>query len=293
MLLHDLLPLLPQWRLGIAPATVLAYGCSVAVLDRWAGKPIQVEALTEATLRQFLAYRLRLRAPKTVKRDRATVLLLWRLAYLHKLTRRRPPKIESIRVPRRVPVGFSLSEFERLLAMARAMQGDVRGTGIARRYFYPSLFLFLYDSGCRIGEAMSLPAKAVSLAERCALVRCSKTGTERLAHLSDQTIASIAAHYDAARERVWPLCCHRSRLHRTLDALLTRAGLPCDRWHKFHAIRRTSGSLVQANGGNGAAHLGNSPEVFGRYYAVPQILNTSQLNRLPRPCGDEPEDWSI
>ena len=293
MLLRDVLPLLPIWRLGIAPATVAAYGCTVACLDRWTGRAVTVDALTEPLLREFLAYRLRLKAPKTAKRDRATILLLWRLAYAHKLVKRRPPKIESIRVPRRLPVGFSLSEFERLLAAARAMQGDVRGTGIPRRYYWPSLLLFLYDSGSRIGEAMTLTPAAVSLAERFAVLRCSKTGVERLVNLSDQTTAAIAAHYDPRRALVWPLPCHRCRLHRTLDALLSRAGLPHDRWHKFHCLRRTSGSLVQANGGNGSAHLGNSPEVFARYYAVPTILNTSQLNRLPRPCGDAPDDWSI
>jgi len=68
--------------------------------------------------------------------------------------------------------------------------------------------------------------------------------------------------------------------------IIERAGVPCPKRgnHLFHRLRRTSGTLVEANGGDGARHLGNSRSVFERHYLDARRLCGQQAARRPVPA---------
>jgi hypothetical protein len=64
--------------------------------------------------------------------------------------------------------------------------------------------------------------------------------------------------------------------------ILKRAGIAPTPGRLFRLFRVTSGSMVEANGGDGSRHLGNGRVVFLRHYCDPRIL-PGQIDLLPRP----------
>jgi len=273
-------------RLGLSAATQQQYSIACRSLERFSGHSVAVGDLSDELILSWLSARLKQVSPRTVKRERGDLLTLWRFATKKKYCQ--PPlDIPPVKVPRKLPVSWRLTDVEAILSTCRRLPGRMRGTEIRRSAWWSSLIFFLYDSGARIQAALTLPSRALCIAERYAVLpaESSKTGCEQICNLSDQTIAAIAAHYSPARELIWPYEYGRRQIWVQFKAILKRAELPVDRYHMFHCFRRTSGSLLQANGGDACSHLGHSsPAITRRHYLDPRIVGGGQVDRLPRPA---------
>ena len=84
---------------------------------------------------------------------------------------------------------------------------------------------------------------------------------------------------------MWPWPYSREALDKRLRKILKAAGVRHGRGQGglLHKFRRTSGTLVEAAGGDGAKHIGNTRKVFESHYLDPRFVDRSQLNLLPRP----------
>jgi integrase len=112
---------------------------------------------------------------------------------------------------------------------------------------------------------------------------------DRVLPLSDQAVsACIRLHQHTCQcKLLFPCPYRREWLWRRFRAIVEAAGLttPRGRMGLFHRLRRTSGSLVEANGGDGSRHLGNTRAVFERSYLDPRIIGRGQVELLPRPVA--------
>jgi len=276
-------------HLGISPKTIEEYDRTLRHLQAFAGCTLDTTDLTEQLVLSYLAHRLQKISPQTVKRERADLLAVWREAHRQKLCTTRPEDVPSIRTPRRIPVAWRPEDVGCLLVACRQLKGMIRGTGINKSDWYYSLILFLYDSGARIGAALAVRSDQLDLDGRRAVLagQVAKTGVEQVVEFSPQTAEALGRHYDARRAMVWPQPYWREQPQRQLTRLLRAAGLPTDRYHKFHCLRRTNYTLSVRYGSRELAHhqLGHLTDM-SRYYLDPTQVDTQQaVSVIPRPVS--------
>lgn len=282
-------------RIGLRPGTIEQLRVTVRLMERYAGRPLTVSDLSPELAAGFLAAGIKHgRSPSTVNSKRRALLTLWRFAHRSGLAPQRPPDAEAVprlREPKRVPVAWSVAEIERLITTARFLPGRV-GT-VPRRYWWPALFLTLYDTASRVGAMLCALTADCDLRERRLLVRAelTKTWADSLYSIHDQTVAAIAAIYDPSRELLflWPYCRHH--LFSTCRRIVQVAGLNADtRGHDlFHKIRRTNLSYCAASSmGLAQQQAGHAdPRTTVRHYIDPRISRgQSAVDVLPRPILD-------
>lgn len=225
------------------------FSTAVGLLDRWRGSPVTLTDLTQELLTGFLGYlQNRGSAPATVNTRRKSLLLLWQAASVQGLVDP-PPVIPKLTEPGRLPVAWTVTELERLIACARALTGDVGS--IPRRYWWPSLLLGIWSTSARVSSLLATKTEDCNLGERYLILRAENTKSRRdsLKHLTDQATASIAAHYDAARPLVWPWPYNRRYLwHFFRRRIVEPAGLQASSrgMSLFHKIRRSGISYLAA-----------------------------------------------
>jgi integrase len=199
----------------------------------------------------------------------------------------------------RLPTAWTVDEISHLLRVAGCQGGSV-GV-IPTALWWPAILLTVYDTGARIGELLRVPLSSYQAAPPALVLSAAtaKTKRGRWCPLSQQTSSAIEATL-AVRQRApaspqsplstlhsplfpWPHC--RRYLFVCFRRLVESAGLPAEKTGRglFHKLRRTSGSLVEAAGGDGARHLGNTRQVFEKSYLAPAIIGRGQVGLLPRP----------
>lgn len=272
-------------RLDLSAAHVTQMEMCVSVFTAWLGRNAQLTDVCETTVRQFLSdYRMQ-RAPATVNAKRRMLLAMWTCAWEEGLLAE-PPRKGKIRRCREgvlSPEAWTPGEVGRLLAATDDLEGLV-GKHYAS-IWWRSIIMVAYDTGARISSILALECQDVSIAGGWVRFRKTKTGREQLCNLAKDTCDALRALGVSRPGPVWIWPLSREWLGVQLKRLCARAGITCGRgsgglWHKF---RRTSGSLVEANGGDGAKHLGNTRAVFERHYLDTRLLDRSSVQLLPRP----------
>jgi len=259
---------------------------SVRVLDRWAKRAVILDDLSEDLVRQFLCEYRRSHSAATTNSKRCQLLAIWRCAweegYLAQPPRAR--QIRKAREPRKIPEAWTAAEVGKILAAVDASKA--RPTeGIPSRSWMRSIFLVMYDTGERKKATLSVSPQDVDLVAGTIIFRNTKTGNHRLCELHPDTVAAIRAIYAPSRDRVWPWTKSREALDKRIKKILNAAGVRYGRGNGglLHKFRRTSGTLVEVAGGDGAKHIGNTRKVFETHYLDPRFLDRSQLDKLPRP----------
>ena len=278
-----------QCRLGIDDSSIYQMQIAVRLFERWRKSPIDTHDLTPELLRAFLCdYAASGKAAATVNGKRRFLLAIWQCACdegqcgpdCHDIAMRRVPRMPE---PFRVPEAWHPDEFSRIVAQSRAEAGMV-GELPANRW-WPSLLLAKYYSGERIGAMLAIPMDNVLVSDRGMIVpaECRKNHRERWCALGDSAIAAIAAILEPQRHLMWPWPMSREWLETRFKRILSRAGVRYGRKRGglFNKIRRTSGSLIDAAGGDGSRHIGNGRAVFEKHYRDPRIADRSQVDLLP------------
>lgn len=279
-------------HLGIAATSVDQMAIAVRLFNRWAGRSVTIEELDDVLVLKFLGdYLKEGHSPATVNAKRRHLLAVWRDAHRRGYCPRLPTHIPRLKEYLQLPQAWRVDEIERILAAARTIPGTITGVPACR--WWPSILLACFDSGGRIGAIRQVRPSDVRLADRGMVLRAEtqKDHRARWCSLHDQTIAACAAIHADSRELMWPWDFSREWLDQSFRKLLRRAGVQYGRekgglWHK---LRRTSGTLVEANGGDGSRHLGNTRQVFETHYNDPTISSKSQLDLLPRPNLNNPQ----
>jgi integrase len=272
-------------RLDLKPDTVHQLHTSVSVWSRYLSRPATLADLTDQSLKTFLAAYLRDVASPTVNGKRRQILAIWRHASeFHGLPW--PGKIAKAREPELEPEAWTAEQVGRILDEAKRQPGFVDNLP-AGPWWY-SLLIAAYYSGIRSGALLSVPTAAVNWNPSGFTVPAdqAKDRKSRWCAMPVDAIKAIAAIYSERRTLLWPwpLTPESFRLH--LNAILDASGVPYGRGNggSMHKFRRTSGTLVEAAGGDGARHLGNSRKVFEKHYLCKRLVpSTSQVSLLPQP----------
>lgn len=279
-------------RLDLRPGSIEQLAVAVRLLDQHLGRPVLVAELSTQIVRQFLvAYRDQA-APATVNGKRRQLLTLWRFAHEEGHCPNAPGKIATMKEPQRLPEAWTITEVEALLAMCRALPGNV-GT-IPRRHWWPACVLAIYDTGGRIGAIRSTQTVDFSCQDRSLIVRSEhdKSRRDRLFWLSDQTTAAIAAIHDPHQRHLFPWPYSRRYLWQFFrHRIVERAGLTASYrgMSLFHKLRRTTLSYCAATdlalAQQQAGH--SDPRLTQSRYIDPRIARTrAAVDVLPRPDLD-------
>lgn len=274
----------PMRLITAAPGTIVQYETAIRVLGHWFGRGVAIAELSDELLSAHLNHLVQTgRAIATVNKQRAHIQALWNYARRRKLIDV-GPDVQKLREPKRIPVAWSLLEFEAILAAAAATAGEVKG--IAAAAFWPAFLLCLYDTGLRLSallavtwDELDIEAGSIQI-----LAENQKQKCEQRFELHPQTIEAVAAIREPARDCVFPLGVAWAR--RYYKRILGRAGLSSGRRDLFHKVRRTSATYVANELGRPAAqaHLGHSTMAVTEAY-----LDTSKIQRIqvaraiPRP----------
>jgi integrase len=268
--------------LEISAGAIRQIETAIRQIERFEGRPLSVYDLDEDLLRRFLADFRATHSPATTNSRRRDLLALWQCAFDESVIDR-PPRRKKVRRAKdrpRIPEAWTP---EQVAAILKASQADVIPIGgLPAPAWWRSLILTLYDTGGRLGEVLAVESADLDVESRRVILRRTKTGRERFALIHQDTAEAIRVIYDPSRLLVWPVHFTRAGLDRRFRRILARAGIPYRPGVLFRTFRRTSGTLVEAAGGDGAKHLGNTRQVFERHYKDPRFFG-SDLERLPRP----------
>lgn len=260
---------------------------AVRSFEVYLGRPARIGDLTDSTLAKFMRAYLAEHAAATTNSKRRGLLTLARWALKRGSSPSPLAEVPAVPEPRRVPQAWTVCEIEKLVSCARECPGMIGD--IPARLFWPSLILATFDTGCRVSALMSARSMNLSMAERSLVIEpeATKTGVGAVYWLHDQTVASLAGHYDPTRELVWPWPYHRNTLWSMSRRIVEKAGLTVDRRGRgqFHRIRRTtisycaavSPSLAQQQAGHG------NPRTTDRYIDPRIARRRSAVDVLPRP----------
>ncbi|MGC1272341.1 MAG: site-specific integrase [Planctomycetaceae bacterium] len=243
--------------------------------------------LSLSLLLPWLRSRLGEVAPRTVKRERGDLLVLWRFAHRRQWCAESPNDVPSIPIPKQNPLAWTIEEFSALLQSADGLRGKVRCTGLARRDYWRAFLLALYDTGARVNAMFCVSPKDVCLVGNPHIVlrpENAKTSLGQVSAISQQTVDALLLIFDPSRELVWPGTGKRSRFT-SIQKLVKLAGLPEGRQSGFHRIRRTTVTQIVKHGSLDEAMrtVGHtSPAMTLRYVDRRQLLEASAVARLPR-----------
>jgi integrase len=269
-------------RLEISPQAVRQIEVAIRQVERFAGRTLSVHDLDEDLLRRFLADFRQSHAPSTTNARRRDLLAIWQCAWDEGLVDR-PPRRKRVRRAKdhpRVPEAWTKQQVAAILEASAGDRWPIGG--LPAPAWWLSFLSILYDCGARVGEALAVRPLDLSIESRWVIFRATKTGRERFAPLHPDTADACRLVWDDGREFVWPLDITRKALDDRFKKILRRAGVPYRPGRLFRLMRITSGSLIEAAGGDGSKHLGNGRQVFLKHYLDPRVM-PSQLDLLPRP----------
>ena len=271
-------------RLELSVGAIRQMAVSVRVWSHFLGRQAILDDLTEDALRRFLTVYRQDHAAATTNSKRCQLLALWQCAW-EEGRHPQPPRRSKIRKAKaqpRIPEAWSPEEVGRILMVTRQTTGKI--ADLPASAWWTSLLLTFYDTGERRSAVLASAPANISLSEGWIVFVRTKTGIPRWCALHDDTIHACREIWDDARQRFWPWPYSREWLDDSFRKILKRASVRHGPEHGglFQFLRRTSGTLVEANGGDGAKHIGNTRAVFERHYRDPRFF-ASQLDRLPRP----------
>ncbi len=256
--------------------TLRQYQITADLFERWAGGPIRLDELDEASVSAWLRDYAATAKPRTVRSKKTQILALWRAAADDGLasepTARR---VRRVRCPDQVVDAWTRAEVEQLLRTAAALPRRHR-CGLSRAAWFDLAIRTAWDSGLRWGDLIAL--RVDSIQPDGTTVVQSKTGKAVTFRLSETTLEALAATLAACPRR---LVCPWPASHETFNdqvrTLVAKAQIRAGTW-KW--IRRGSGSDVEAQAdGSGHLHLGNTRGVFEASYLAPAIVG----RRTPQP----------
>lgn len=251
----------------IRPTTADDYRWVVGVLDGQLGRTVDLDELRPEMLSDHLLWlQTQGRSLATVRSRRTKLLVLWRAAYRDGYTNNRPDpdRVRKVRVPAPNPQGLSHEQTAMLVEYCQThMRRRMRLVSVPAGDYLAALFLYLWATGCRIGDALAV--RYDMLDGDTVTWRQSKTGTWCRARLSPATLHAVELIRTPGRCLVWP---RPGKSRTALYAMIKRAfrGAGLDGTSKY--IRRGVATDVFQRGLDPGRALGHVPgsRVAIRFY---------------------------
>lgn len=283
---------------GLKPRSVTIYLHSIEQLERHLGRAATLDDLHEDTLVAFLRWREAtphrvrgLPSRATVAKDRCQLLALADYAFRKKLIPE-APVVRPLRVPKRLPRGFTAEEVSRLIRAARQRKGKVAGLPAA--WWWSTILHSAWCTAGRIGDLLAVRWRDVDSA-RCEIVfraEGRKGHTRDIARrITPELARELEEHRGPDSSTVWPWDRLHTSLYPSMGLLCTAAAVP---QRRFHALRKASASYVAAAGGDAVEHLDHSdPSITRDHYLDDRIVGRrAGLEFLPAlDLGDDEAEF--
>lgn len=218
-------------------------------------------------------------APKTINERIGRIVALWTWLAKKRLIHDFPA-VTPIPEPKRAPVAWTQEELARLFESCAKEAGHVSGIPAAK--WWLALHAVIWDSGARIGEVLALRWEWIDWKSGyvTVLAEVRKGGMQDMVYsLHPDTLAMLKEIRQPERELIFPWIVNQGTLYNHYRRILKRAGLPAGRKDKFHKIRRSVASHLQAAGVDASSVLAHSSSVVTREsYLDPKIVNTRKTH---------------
>lgn len=239
----------------IAPATWADYRWVSKAFESWHDRPVSLDDLTARLITDYLCWMIdQGRKPATLRSRRTKLIVLWKAAFDGGYTNNPPDtRVRRIRVPAPNPRGITPEEAAALIRWCQSnMRRRMRLVPVAAGDYLAALFAFLWDSGMRLGDAISMEYAWLS---PTIVWRQSKTGIWHKAHLTPETLDYIE-RIRTARALIWP---RPGKSRTALYKLIKRAfaGVGIDGSSKL--LRQGVATNVYVNGEDPGKALGHVP----------------------------------
>ena len=276
----------PRRHHGKSSHTARLYRLSIKSFGITLATRPTVEDLTDDNVRRHM---MRLvddgRSPATANKDRAHLLALWRFANRSGLI---PtwPTVQEYHEPERVPIAWLPGELESLYKAIERQRGEF--CGVPRRLWWRCIVDICLDTGERIG-AIRMSGRSCVRGDWLLVDASKRKGRTRdkMSQLRSETVQRIASVWQLHRcnhsqcvDSILPWPYSRNYIYPLFGALLKDAGLPDSRRDKFHKLRRTTGSVIWAMGGNPQQVLDHSDSRTTRGYLDPRFDPNKQASQL-------------
>lgn len=268
------------------------YRVQIRHFHRYLRRAPTLADLTDDGVARFLSWFRKGRSPATVNKARNCLLAMWRLAARKTLVAVWPdvaPEPE----PERVPRAWMPEELTKLFGACQLEEGEVGGVPAAK--WFRCIHLCMWDTAERVHAVMALRWSDVDLANGWVIVPAeARKGKHRdkAFSLHPDTVAALREIQEPRRELVFPWPFDVSYLYVRYKKLLRRAGLPTDRKSKFHRMRKSAASYMEAAGGNATDFLDHSSRDTTKAYLDPRICHRQQASSLlfrpDRPLNTQP-----
>ncbi len=266
-----------------SPSTIDRITAAARAYRLFLGREPLLSDITAESLAQF--HRDRIRRGRSINTVRGEIYKLLALAnwgckygYCQPVEFDPPaPVIES-------PIAFTEGELRKMVEAAKGYKSTI-GAAPGSLYLL-SLIGIIWDTGERVGAVRSLLWPAINIEERWVSfpAKTRKGGTAgRTRRLSKPSVHHLK-ELKVFVENGPFLGVHKQTLYTHFRHLLIRAGLPNDRHHMTHALRRSHASYLSMVGGDAVASLGHSTEAMTRkHYYDPRIVEkVAAFDLLPR-----------
>lgn len=288
--LHAVFEMYCEKRLPLGDDSTLSqFRINLRRFADYLGREPTTDDLNDDTVRRVMVGMVRKDglAARTANKFRDNMLAMWRF-----LCRRgelpRWPEVEPLVEPRRDPIAWNKEQLRRLFKACSEATGDFNG--VPANLWWLGIHAVAWDTGERIGGLLSLMWRDVDLEARWITIRAEgRKGhrADKSSRVHDDTAAVLAKIQNTRRELVfhWPY--HHDYLWTKYGKILDAAGLPNDRQHKFHCLRKSAASFFEAAGGSAQELLGHSDSrVTKRHYLDPRIVSKQHAaDLLFRPVG--------
>jgi integrase len=269
---------------GRSTKTVALHLIALRHFARFLGRAAVPSDLNDLRVAQFQIWLAgRGVVPVTTNKTVDKLLAQWRFLHRRRLVETYP-ELRKLPEPDVIPKCWTESETNRLLLACRATTGWIGP--VKASDWWTALHIVIYESAERIGAVMQLQWSDIDLATGWLTIRAQvRKGKKRskLHRLSEAALHQLRAIHHPGRELIfpWPLC--NELLYKHYERILARAGLPFDRWSKFHKMRRTVASRFEAAGGDATKLLDHSARKVTLAYLDPRIVRETQASELLPP----------
>lgn len=254
------------------PNTKRLYRTTLRMFDKHLGRKATLADFNDATVNRFAAARIDAGLSKySVNKDLFNLLAIWRWAHKKGYVTNWPD-VALEETPHKAPVALLPEELARV---TRAIQHERSPVGnFAGPDFWLALFLICWDTAERISAVMALDWQQVDTRHRWVRFDAeSRKGgrADNMLPIAKDTAAALAKlRPREGKVFKWPY--HPTYIYRRLGRIMRRAGLPDDRLHKFHCIRKSTASHYEAAGGNATELLMHSSRKVTQTYLDPRIV---------------------
>lgn len=261
--------------------TAKQYRIQLNHLAEFLSREPTLDDLSDENLSAFLDWLAEKRSAPTANKGYWCLVALWRRANDLGFVPNRPT-VQPLPEPEQIPFAWLVEEMQALIRVCGVAGGEIGG--IPARLWWPALHWTIWSTGERIGAVLAVPKSHCNLSRAELYVPSNfRKGRRkpRLYPLLPQAVNLLRQFDDVDRQLLFPFPFDRTTLYNRYKRILKAAGLPTDRKCKFHKIRRSVASYIEAAGGNATDWLDHSGRrVTRRSYLDPRICGENNAARL-------------